>query len=102
MGTTDADSDLDREIARLKLRDIVIGSAVAAVLLAMMPGHAQRGTASTTSGRARVSTPLLPKPKTSCMKSAAPHCQEYINSRHHSAADYVQPGTAHHSVDIRV
>lgn len=100
METDDAQSDLNRELTRLKLRDVVIGSAVAAVLLAMMPGHAQRGTASAAGGRARVSTPLLPKPKPDCAKHTDGHCGVPHHATRHAGYLIHRDATAH-TVDIR-
>ncbi len=87
---------------RLKLRDIVIGSAVAAMLLAMMPSHAQRGAASAVSGRARVSTPLLPKPEPACAKHAGSHCDAPVHARHATTNYRIHRDAAGHTVDIRV
>jgi hypothetical protein len=101
MGTDDAQSDLDRELTRLKLRDVVIGSAVAAVLLAMMPGHAQRGAMPAAGGRARVSTPLLPKPKPDCAKHTDDHCDGPHHAMRHTGY-LIHGDTAAHTVDIRV
>jgi hypothetical protein len=104
MCTNDAESDLDRELMRLKLRDIVIGSAVAAVLLVMMPGHAQRDAASTAGERARLSAPLLPKPKPSCVSRAShpEHCATQRTPQHHAMYYRAPARDVRHSVDIRV
>src|SRR5262245_2476698 len=102
MRTNDAESDLDRELARVKLRDVVIGSAVAAVLLVMMPGGAQQGAATTASARARVSRPLLPRPKPDCVKDlrAAAQCPAHIAPRHQAMTDYrAHEIEMHHNVD---
>jgi len=103
MRTDDAESDLDRELTRLKLRDIIIGSAVAALLLFMMPNGTQRSAATTAGGRARIATPLLPKPKPNCAKHQNEHCPAQMYGRHHAMMRYpAYPDATHHTVDIRV
>jgi hypothetical protein len=64
--TADMDSDLDREILKLKLRDILIGLAVAAALLVAMPlSGPRRGPAFAGVVPLRAKSPaiILPKPK---------------------------------------
>jgi len=103
MRAGDLENELDGEITRLKLRDIVIGSAVAAVLLAMMPGHVSRSAAPV--ARARVATPLLPKPKSVCAKgdTRSAHCPAQPGVRHHAMMEYPSHrAPAPHIVDIRV
>jgi hypothetical protein len=66
-----------REVSRARLRDIVIGSAIAATLVAMMPANETGRNvvlASPSLPKARALRFLLPKPKPACAK--APHVQD--------------------------
>ena len=105
MGTNDAEHDLDRELARLKLRDIVIGSVLAAILLATIPDSTQRGIATNTNARARMPMPLLPMRKSGCAKDAdgAARCSRRARPPRRAVIDYSACATRiFHRVDIRV
>jgi hypothetical protein len=70
------DIRLSREVSRVRLRDIIIGSAIAATLVAMMPADETGRSvvlASPSLPKARAPRTLLPKPKPTCADTPRAH-----------------------------
>jgi hypothetical protein len=105
--------DRDRELSKAKLRDVVIGSAIAATLVALMPTEqSQRDVtlAGTLIARPRAPKAILPKPKPDCAKanarrdSAQPCDQHASRAIQHKLSEYhemLAPDVGHR-VDIRI